>query len=344
MRIDTETWKEFSLYNLFDITAGIYHYPDEYEEGNVPYISASNTDNGIQQRINLKPDFSGNCIITGKVGCTAFYQYEDFCATSDVNILRAKGFSLNQKIGIFITSIINFSENYKWSYGRQCRVGDSKYISIKLPIQYDNFGNERIDSEKTFSEYGYIPDFDFMLRYTESLHHKPLTTEIKGYKASKLNIDNWKEFTLGKYFDIKKGIRLTSDDQTEGLIPYIGAIDSNNGVANYIGQKAIHDGNTISLSYNGSVGEAFYQQNPFWATDDVNVLYFKTQNGVSFNKYIALFICSILKKEKYRYSYGRKWVLDNMIKTVIKLPEKNNSPDWKYMENYMKSLPYSDRV
>ena len=67
---------------------------------------------------------------------------------------------------------------------------------------------------------------------------------------------------------------MTSDDQTEGNTPYIGAIDSNNGIANYIGQDAIHAGNTISLSYNGSVGEAFYQPKPFWATDDVNVLYF----------------------------------------------------------------------
>lgn len=172
MRIDTETWKEFSLYNLFDITAGIYHYPDEYEEGNVPYISASNTDNGIQQRINLKPDFSGNCIITGKVGCTAFYQYEDFCATSDVNILRAKNFEINPKVGIFITTVINFSENYKWSYGRQCRIGDSKGIVIKLPIVLDEKGNEYIDPTNKFSEQGYVPDFKYMEDFITSLNQK----------------------------------------------------------------------------------------------------------------------------------------------------------------------------
>ena len=122
---------------------------------------------------------------------------------------------------------------------------------------------------------------------------------------------------------MKKGKRLTSDDQTDGDTPYIGAIDSNNGVANYIGQGAIHDGNTISLSYNGSVGEAFYQPKPFWATDDVNVLYFRKENGVAFNKYIALFICAVLRQEKYRYSYGRKWVLESMRSTIIKLPAKD---------------------
>lgn len=149
---------------------------------------------------------------------------------------------------------------------------------------------------------------------------------------------------VGDYFEVKKGKRLTSEDQTEGNTLYIGAIDSNNGVANKIGQGPIHEGNTISLSYNGSVGEAFYQPEPFWATDDVNVLYFRPENGVQFNKYIALFVCAVLRQEKYRYSYGRKWVLENMKTTVIKLPAKGEKPDWAFMESYMKSLPYGDRI
>ena len=143
-----------------------------------------------------------------------------------------------------------------------------------------------------------------------------------------LGVESWKDFCLCDYFEIKKGKRLTSDDQTEGSTPYIGAIVSNNGTANYIGQDAIHDGNTISLSYNGSVGEAFYQPKPFLATDDVNILYFREENEVVFNKYIALFVCPILRQEKYRYSYGRKWVLDSMQSTVIKLPNKAGKPDW----------------
>lgn len=154
-----------------------------------------------------------------------------------------------------------------------------------------------------------------------------------------LNEESWKEFRLGDLFEIKKGKRLTSEDQTEGTTPYIGAIDSNNGVANKIGQDPIHSGNTISLSYNGSVGEAFYQPVPFWATDDVNVLYFKETNGVAFNLYIALFICSVLKAEKYRFSYGRKWTLENMNNTIIKLPAtEDNNPNWIFMEQYIKSL------
>ncbi len=152
-----------------------------------------------------------------------------------------------------------------------------------------------------------------------------------------LNISEWKEYWLGDLFEIKKGKRLTSEDQTEGTTPYIGAIDSNNGVSNYIGQAPIHEGNTISLSYNGSVGQAFYQPIPFWATDDVNVLYFRDKT-ISFNRNMALFICTILKQEQYRYCYGRKWVLDSMNETMVKLPTKGDKPDWSYMEKYISSL------
>lgn len=169
MVINTNDWQEFYLDRLFEIKAGKYYYSDEYEIGETPYISASATNNGISQRINLKADFKGNCIITGKVGCTAFYQRENFCATSDVNVLTPKNFIMNDKIGLFITSIINFSENYKWSYGRQCRVGDSKKIIIKLPIKRTSEGEVIFDKKRIFSSEGYIPDWKFMETYIMSL-------------------------------------------------------------------------------------------------------------------------------------------------------------------------------
>lgn len=63
------------------------------------------------------------------------------------------------------------------------------------------------------------------------------------------------------------------------------------------------------------------------------------------NKYIAMFIITILKANKYRFGYGRKWTMDKMKKTVIKLPSKEDGmPDFIFMENYIKSLPYSDRI
>ena len=235
---------------------------------------------------------------------------------------------INLHTALFIISILK-QEKYKYSYGRAFKMELISNTLLKLPAAADN-----------------TPDWDYMESYIKSLNHKPLATANRGggYGSHTLGVETWKDFCLGDYFEIKKGKRLTSDEQTEGSTPYIGAIDSNNGIANYIGQDAIHAGNTISLSYNGSVGEAFYQPKPFWATDDVNVLYFREENGVAFNKYIALFVCAVLRQEKYRYSYGRKWVLESMKSTIIKLPEKDGKPNWLYMESYIKALPYGDRI
>ncbi|MBO6036932.1 MAG: restriction endonuclease subunit S [Acetobacter sp.] len=170
-----------------------------------------------------------------------------------------------------------------------------------------------------------------------------------------LDVVGWKSFYLGRLFDIKKGKRLTSEEQEDGPHVYVGAIDSNNGVANHISQMPIHEGNTISLSYNGSVGEAFYQSEPYWATDDVNALYPKYDG---FNKFIGLFIVAVIRQEKYRFSYGRKWTLESMNNSDIKLPILHNTdgtpffddlrryseegyvPDWQFMEDYIKSLNY----
>ena len=155
LEIDTSKWKAFNIEEFFDVTAGNYHYSNEYEEGSTPYISATNNNNGITENISLAPEFSKNAITTEKVNCCAFYQPEDFCATSDVNVLRAK-FKMNKYIGLFIATVINFDENYRWNYGRQCRVGDTKKINIKLPAKEDKNGK-------------FIPDTEYMENYIKSL-------------------------------------------------------------------------------------------------------------------------------------------------------------------------------
>lgn len=154
--------------------------------------------------------------------------------------------------------------------------------------------------------------------------------------------DEWKPFALQDLFDIRKGQRLTKANMLPGKIAYIGASDTSNGVTARIGQPPIHQGGTISVSYNGSVAEAFYQPEDYWATDDVNVLYPK---DFKLTTATALFVCTIIRMEKYRFNYGRKWHLERMNESVIKLPgTKNGQPDWEFMEDYIKALPYSSRI
>jgi hypothetical protein len=106
-------------------------------------------------------------------------------------------------------------------------------------------------------------------------------------------------------------------------------------------QVSIHKGNTLTISYDGSIGEAFYQSEDFWASDAVNVLYPKFE----MNAEIGLFLCTLIRKEKYRFNYGRKWHLERMKESVIRLPTtENGEPDWNFMERYIKSLPFSSQL
>lgn len=122
------------------------------------------------------------------------------------------------------------------------------------------------------------------------------------------DVTSWRAFTYESLFDIKKGKRLTKDDMAPGGTAFIGATDSNNGVTARIANEPLHPAGTITVSYNGSVGEAFFQTEPFWASDDVNVFYPRFE----LSREVALFLVTLIRLEKFRYNYGRKWGLETM--------------------------------
>ena len=83
------------------------------------------------------------------------------------------------------------------------------------------------------------------------------------------------DYYLKDLFDFEKGKRLTKEDIIPGDVNFLGAICDNNGIREKIETDIFWEPNCITVNYNGSVGEAFYQDKPFWASDDVNVLYAK---------------------------------------------------------------------
>lgn len=111
----------------------------------------------------------------------------------------------------------------------------------------------------------------------------------------KIDTSKWEAFPISMLFSVVKGTRLTKANMRDGNINFIGASAINNGITAHIANdEHIHPENTITITYNGSVGEAFYQDKFFWASDDVNVLYPK----FALNKYIALFIIPVLNKQE----------------------------------------------
>ena len=147
--LDVGNWIFFDLIDFFDMYAGKYYPKDTFVDGDVPLVSASDTDNGIMSWTNLEPVFSKNRLTIGKIGATTYYQSTDFVASTDVTILNPN-FNINKFVGLFLVTIIN-QENTKWSYGRQIRLGDLQSLKVKLPTKNNQ------------------PDWQFMEDYIKSL-------------------------------------------------------------------------------------------------------------------------------------------------------------------------------
>jgi hypothetical protein len=312
------------LAEIFDVRYGhsleLNALEQTTQANGVAFVSRKSSRNGIAAYVDpidgVEPAHAGEitCALGGAVLAT-YVQEADFYCGRDVAILRPRIPLTKQQI-LFYCHCIK-TNRYRYSYGRQANKTLNKLI---------------IPSVDEIPEWVASIDLDQISDAKNPVNTKPI---------SEIATKAWSVFRYDALFDIKKGQRLTKNDMSDGDTPFIGAIDSNNGYRQFVNAIPNHKAGTITVSYNGSVGEAFYQSAPFWASDDVNVLYPK----FAINPYIGLFFCAIIRKEKFRYSYGRKWNLERMKESNIRLPTlASGELDFTFMEEYIKSLPYSNSI
>lgn len=332
MKFNVKEWKEFRVGDLFDIVGSTSTPLEQLEdigEGNYPYVTTSTFNNGVAGFYKKKTE-KGN-IICIESACAAFatYQSDDFSASDHVEKCIPK-FKLNANIAMFLVSILNLDQ-YKYSYGRKCNQIRIRDRIIKLPA--DPKGE---------------PDWFFMENYIKSLHYKPLTTENKPGQAPDLNVKDWKEFEIEALFPviIKGKCNDASCLSAGNDINYIGAKYSDNGVMKscslHENINYISEGNCVAMigQGQGSAGYAIYLDSDFIGSTALNLGY-----ADWVNPYTAHFVTTVLCKEYEKYSFGRSWTGYRVKKTKIKLPaDTNGKPDWLFMENYIKSLPYGDRL
>ena len=179
-----------------------------------------------------------------------------------------------------------------------------------------------------------------------------------------INTEQWQPFRYDQVFEISKGFynkKPVAGSPGAGVY-FVGASDANNGITSWHSKDEIRctsktgteddsmngklfPAATITISNNGSVGCAFYQPVEFTCTHDVNPVRLIDK---PLNPYIAMFLCTVIELEKYRWAYGRKWRPVRMPSSIIKLPVKNVAGktviDFQYMEDFIKALPYSGNI
>lgn len=184
-------------------------------------------------------------------------------------------------------------------------------------------------------------------------------------QTPKLDTTTWRSFRYDEVFEIRKGYYNKKPPQTSDNsgVPFIGATDSRNGITAHIAlenlakfsrdgsanpdepmERKLFSGGCITVSNNGSVGEAFYQPVTFTCSHDVNPLYLK-EKDVVLTAALGLFLATVIRADKYRWGFGRKWRPIRMPNSLISLPvTQEGKPDWTYMERYITTLPYSSQV
>lgn len=342
MNLNVDSWKRFALGRLFNIKKGKRLTSNDQEEGNNLYVGAIDSNNGVANHIGQKPIHSGNTIslsYNGSVG-EAFYQPEPYWATDDVNALYSKYDGFNEPIGLFIAATIR-QEKYRFSYGRKWTLDNMNITEICLPVQHNTDGSIFIDDTCKYSDEGYVPDWRFMEDYIKSLHHKPLTTKNKSGQTFGLNVQNWGEFTIPELFgEVKIAKSADIGNLEDGRTPFVGITDVDNGIQGFVEPLSVTDGHCITISMVGT-NVALYQENDFQASQNIAVL---RKDGMT--KAMALFICSMINFEMaLKYSYGRTVGKTNIEQMILTLPvTPRGEPDWQFMENYIKLLPYGDRL
>ena len=186
-----------------------------------------------------------------------------------------------------------------------------------------------------------------LLKYASFLFSNKLndivSTESFNQQNLELSTENWEWFKLHNEFLFEiTGSTTTSvlelEEYGEGPYPYITAQATNNGTEKFY-DFYTEKGNVLTIE-RAIQGYCSYQPKNFSASSDVVKLIPKFE----MNKYVALFLVTILNLENYRYNYGRKASQTRLKSTSIKLPEKNGKPDFYFMEAFIKSLPYSKYI
>jgi len=285
---------------------------EQSANSNINFISRTSQNNGVSAQVRkddkITPFPAGYITVAlGGSVLSSFVQLQPFYTAFHIMVLEPKkNMSLIEKLYYCMCIKANA---YRYNYGRQA---NKTFKNIDLP--------------------------DIIPPWVYNVPVDPIKTANDGKCTPAFNVTQWKEFEIDDLFICSTTKALI--DTEAGNIPYVTRSGAYNGISGYISDKnyEVNNGNCITIGAEGIT--AFYQKDDFIAGIKIYVL-----RHNQLNAYNAMFICTILNCYKYKYSYGRARILSKIKDEIIKLPITSaGNPDWGYMEQYIKSLPYSDRI
>lgn len=174
--------------------------------------------------------------------------------------------------------------------------------------------------------------FLFLNRYIS----QAFSTPAEQSSDIKLSDRPLKTFVVKDVLDIELGKPIHAEQVGEGVYPYITRTAGNNGTECFGFHDNSNEGNAVTLGAEGYI--SFYQPRKFITGNKINIM-----RSPNLNVYNGLFLCHILNVASIgRYNYGYAATKGRLELLRIKLPiNLEKEPDWQFMEDYIKSLPYS---
>ena len=344
MNLDISKWKPFKVSDVFFLYngSGITKEEIECNQGDFPAIQSGEENNGCIGKIDknyckeMGYTYSDEpCLTVARTGSAGYVAYQPYgCVVGDsAKILILKDEKGKSPLVYLFLRTILMANQYKYTYGR--KVTEEKYLSeiVMLPATADK-----------------KPDWDFMEEYVKSLNHKPLVTANQGGSGSlTLGVDSWKTFKVSDLFQVKYGINMElntcfeAEADDEDAINFVARTETNNGVSAKVKPvegKEPQPAGLITCAGGGSVLSTFLQEEPFYSGRDLYLLV----PLYEMSKLAKLFCITVIKANRYRYSYGRQANVTLPHLELLLPAEDSGKPDFAFMERYMKSLPYGDRI
>lgn len=312
------------------------------ENGNVPLISNSSTDNGVKGFSNLLANNIGNsitCSDTTLGAETMYYQENDFIGYSHIQHLVPKFEPFNKYIANVIISACRVSTSKKYDYGNKFNREAMNKTIIQLPIENGKINFSFIKKFISQLEAEHIAQLELYLSVT-GFKNYILTVEeeriLENFENGKIT---FKEFNIGELFEInsyKKRFDANKVVISESGKPYVVRTSLNNGIRGYIDEDEIYlnDGNTISFGQDTAT--MFYQEKPYFTGDKIKIVKSKDNK---FNKRNAQFFIATMTKSFSSFSWGSSSFNVNVIANQsITLPKKDKQPDYETMETFISAI------
>ena len=221
-----------------------------------------------------------------------------------------------------------------------------------LPVdEYENIDYEYMEHYlKTLNaNVDNIPDYFLDEGYDKACWYMDNINEEKFEKeyappmnTEKIELKNrkWKKIKIGGengLFEIVRGKRLVKEDHIVGDMPYYSASKNNNGLTDMIGNPLFIEKDALIYT---TFGDCYYVKGEFTASDEISIL-----KNEKMNEYSGLFLATVICENKWKYKFGRKAFQNKFIDEEVIVPiNQKEEIDWDFMEQYIKSLPYSIKI